>query len=121
MSKDNLTHHSQTAEAVTPERKEKRLGREPVANPCKPIADKIRKVSVERLTKLKTTLGLYSLKVKDGYFGVPFCAVNDHFALLAQKQLLPLADCYKVGEICLYNGVVKSCRPFVVLDNKIES
>lgn len=119
MRKDNLTNHSQTAEAVTPVRKEKRIGRQPVESPTKAIVEKLHLVEEKRLLRQKTTIGLYSLKCKDGYFGLPYCAVNDHFALLAQKQLLPVSDCYKVGTMCLFDGSVKSCKPVIILDTKV--
>lgn len=69
------------------------------------------------MERRKATLGLYALKTKESNYGLPYCAVNDHFALLASKQILPLADVYKIGSVCLLDGrIVAERKPVLVLD-----
>lgn len=81
------------------------------------LADVLARAEARRIARRRATVGLYSLRMADGVnFGLPYCAVNDHFALLAQKELLPLSNCYKVGEMCLLDGRIKSVKPYVVLD-----
>ena len=92
-----------------------------VENPDKVIAQKLRAAAAEKEVIRRSTLGLYSLKTKESAFGVPFCALNDQLALTAAKQLLPLANLYKVGSFCLYDGKCSSLsRPVLILDNKVS-
>lgn len=113
-------NHSKTAEAVNPERKRKRNCRLASPSPDKLLAAKISARVKENEARVRSTIGIYSLKTKESSFGLPFCAVSDHFALLAQKQLLPISDCYKVATICLLDGKVVSCsRPVLVLDKGV--
>ena len=87
----------------------------------KKIALKIRLANEHKELLKRTTLGLYSLKVGDSLYGVPFCALNDQMALKAQKEILPLANVYKVGTYCQFDGmVVRVSPPALVLDNKVS-
>ena len=92
-----------------------------VAMADKVIAAKIRAENSEREIIKRSTLGLYSLKVKDSMYGIPFAAFTDALALTAAKQLLPLADVYKVGSFCQYDGKCSTySRPVLILDNKVS-
>lgn len=111
-----MFNHSKAAAAAIPSGK-----KGAVESPDKAVARKIRTAIEQKELIKRSTLGLYSLKTKDSSFGLPFCAASDHFALLANKQLLPLSDCYKVGTFCLYDGKVSTLsRPVLVLDNKVN-
>lgn len=91
-----------------------------VASPDKVLVDKLRKAEREKEMVKRSTVGLYSLKTNDSSFGLPFCSVGDHFALLAAKRMLPLANVYKVGLFCLYDGTLtKFAKPVIILDNKV--
>lgn len=92
-----------------------------VESPDKALAAKIRLVAEKKEMIKRTTLGLYSLKVGDSLYGIPFCALTDDMALKAQKEILPSANVYKVGTFCQYDGlVVRLARPAIVLDNKVS-
>lgn len=68
----------------------------------------------------RTTLGLYSLKVGDSLYGIPFCALTDKLALIAQKEILPQSNVYKVGTFCQYNGhIVRFLKPLLILDSHV--
>lgn len=109
---------SKAARAATPERKKKAHRTKSVEVPNKVDASAVRSsLDIDMAERRRrSTIGIYSLKAKDGGFGIPFCAANDNFALLAQKQILPLSDCYKVGEFCLFDGRCRSLLPSVILD-----
>lgn len=102
-----MPNHSKAVKTAKPERatNKARLSKTPDVNAL----------------KAKTTLGLYSLKTKDGeLFGIPFCAVSDHYALLAQKQVSPLTVCYRIGSVCLFDGkVIAADKPTLVLDKGV--
>ncbi len=117
-----MSIHSKSAEARHPSRKEKRhsVAKRSVESPDKVLSDKLRAVFAEKEVIKRSTLGLYSLKTKESSFGVPFCALSDALALTAGKQLLPVANVYKVGSFCLYDGKCSALsRPVLVLDNKV--
>ena len=114
MSKSNL---SKRASARIPEPQRKAA----VVKSDKAIAATLAKAVAEKEAIKRSTLGLYSLKTDASSFGVPFCAVSDHYALLAQKQILPCSNLYCVGSFCLYDGKTVSCRPRLILDNKVSN
>lgn len=117
-----MSNLSKSAEARHPSRKEKRHNgaKRNVVCPDKDLADRLRAVAVEKEIIKRSTLGLYSLKTQESSFGVPFCALSDQLALVAAKQLLPLANLYRVGSFCLYDGKISALnRPVLVLDNKV--
>lgn len=89
-------------------------------SPDKVLALNLRK-AVEKKDLLKrTTVNLYSLKVGDSLFGLPYCALNDAMALRAQKEILPQSNVYRVGSFCLYDGSVIRSRPVLILDTKVS-
>ena len=103
---------SKSAEARHPSRKEKRHSE---AQRSVEIATRtaIRQGELKKMN----TLGLYSLRTKDSSFGVPFCAASDSMALEVSKQILPLANVYRVGSFCLLDGkCLALSRPLILLD-----
>lgn len=119
---NTCANHSKAVETATPERATNKasISKRGKGDPKKVVAEKIRRTLELRERRKAMTLGLYSLKCKDGRFGLPFCAVSDHFALLAQKQLLPLSDCYYIGSVCLYDGAIVPHKPTIVLDKGVN-
>lgn len=118
-----MKHHGKAVSTATPERKKKRIANEvSVESPDKVLASRLRTSATRNELRKRTTIGIYSLKdtsSSDSLFGVPFFAASDNLALLAQKQLLPLANCYHVGTFCLLDGKVSSCVPRIVLDKGV--
>lgn len=97
-----------------------------LASADKVLADKLRLASERAEIVKRTTVGMYSVKVPDGYigpvgvkFGIPFFALTDALALKAQKELLPNCNVYRVGSFCLCDGKTIACKPVLVLDNKV--
>ena len=118
-----MSNLSKSAEARHPSRKEKRHNeaQRSVESAGKVLADKVRAISAEKEVIKRSTLGLYSLKTKGSSFGVPFVSLSDSLALTAGKQLLPVANVYKVGSFCLYDGKCSALsRPVLVLNNKVD-
>lgn len=92
-----------------------------IESPDMALASKIRLATEKKEMIKRTTIGLYSLKVGDSLYGIPFCSLNDCMALKAQKEILPQANVYKVGTFCQYDGlVVRFAHPVRVLDTKVE-
>lgn len=119
-----MSNHSKSAKARHPSRIEKRHSGalRSVDSPVKELMAKIRLSEEEKETIKRLTLGLYTLKVGDSPYGVPYTALSDSLALLAAKQLLPQANLYKVGTICLHNGKCTGLsKPVLVLDNKVDN
>lgn len=91
-------------------------------SPDKLLADTLRLADEKKQMIKRTTLGLYSLKVGESLYGLPFCAVNDSMALKAQKEVLPQSNLYCVGSFCQYDGLLRrESRPRLVLDNKVDN
>ena len=99
-----------------------------VESPDKVLARKIRSAVEQKEIIKRTTVGMYTLQVPEGFmdttigvkFGIPFFALTDALALKAQKELLPTSNLYRVGSFCLYDGKTTSCSPALVLDTKVS-
>lgn len=90
-------------------------------SPDKELAARLRKAVEQKEIVKRTTLGLYSLRVGDSLYGLPFCSLTDDMALKAQKEILPQSNLYKVGTFCQYDGRVTYLpKPLLVLDNKVS-
>lgn len=116
-----MPNHSKAVATAIPERKRKAHSElASVVNPSKLIASVLRRAAERKELKRRNTLGLYSLRAGDGLFGVPFCALNDSLALLAQKEILPVSNCYRVATVCLFDGSVVPCKPQLILDKGVS-
>lgn len=105
-----MSNHSRPSKRPHPSGHDK--AKAAVENPVKSLASR------EMIDR--TTLGLYSLKVGDSLYGVPFCALTDKLALIAQKEILPQSNVYKVGTFCQFNGlIVRLSKPLLILDNHV--
>lgn len=99
-----------------------------IESPDKALARKIHSAVEKREIIKRTTVGMYTLGVPNGFkdaplgvkYGIPFFALTDVLALKAQKELLPNANLYRVGSFCLYDGKTSSCSPVLVLDTKVS-
>ena len=90
-------------------------------SPDKALAKRIRLATEKKEMIKRTTIGLYSLKVGDSLYGLPFCSLNDEMALKAQKEILPHANLFKVGTFCQYDGLVtRLACPAFIRDNKVS-
>lgn len=85
------------------------------------LAGVLRKSAERKAFIKRSTVGLYSLKVGDSLYGLPFCALSDDMALKAQKEILPQSNVFRVGSFCLFDGMLsRLSRPVLVLDNKVS-
>lgn len=102
---------SKRVETRSPERAKK-------ASNCNDrLVSALRAAEEKREIRRKCTFGIYALKTKDSIFGLPFVGVNDDMALAANKEILPLANLYRLGDYCRIDAKITVYKtPKIILD-----
>lgn len=113
-----MPNHSKAVSTATPQRKEKRIANEvSVASPVKRVMSFLRAAEERREIRRKCTFGIYVLKTKDSFYGLPFVGINDAMALAANKEILPLANLYRIGDYCRLDAKITVYKtPKIILD-----
>ncbi len=114
-----MPNHSKRVETRTPvpQKKSGKANVGSVASHEKSVISSLRHAECVREFRRKCTFGIYALKTKDSLFGLPFVGINDETALVANKELLPLANLYRLGDYCRFDAkIVVYKNPKIVLD-----
>ena len=106
-----MLNHCKRVGTRTPERAKK------ASNSNERLVSALRASEERRELRRKCTFGIYALKTKDSIFGLPFVGINDDMALAANKEILPLANLYRIGDYCRLDAKITVYKnPKIVLD-----
>lgn len=72
--------------------------------------NQLHKAEERRKLRAKTTINLYSLRVADHLFGVPFPAFSDDLAIKACTEICPTANLYCLGSLNALEGRIIPLR-----------